>query len=262
MFKLQSLGHLLACQSRDAYKTVSEREDGDDHFFVEDKDHDAQCYVTRTERDDVLVAFRGTSSSRDMCIDAKIRRVQADYLPEGAWIHRGFELQYRGLRERISQHMKDLDVGQRFIFTGHSLGGALATIASLEFALAYPDRDVVCVTFGSPRVGNKTFKEHFDRMVDLSYRFVNERDIVPHAPTRWRFSHVRGVVHCTGGGWKFRMPWFWRHSVSDHGIEEYIAAIDSWKALLGPPPEAAPLLSRSRANSPPPLPKTVPPIYA
>mgnify|MGYP001997390787 CR=1 FL=1 len=261
MFKLQAIGHLLACQSRDAYEPPSKRADIHDveRAFVEDQDADAQCYVTLNEQHDVLVCFRGTSSRKDMCIDAKIRRVQADYLPEGAWVHRGFEIQYRALRERVAERIKELDEGRRIIFTGHSLGGALATIGALEFAIAYPDRDVVCVTYGSPRVGSKGFKEQFDRMVDLSYRFVNERDIVPHAPTRWRFSHVRGIVHCTKGRWKFRMPWFYRHSVSDHSIDEYVAAIDGWKAMLGPPPEAVPLRSEQpRPDSPPPLPVDVP----
>lgn len=242
MFKLQALGHLLACRSRDAYKSPAEREDVDnERAFIEDVDADAQCYATRTDQDDVLVTFRGTSTKRDMCIDTKIRRVQTEYLPQGAWVHRGFEIQYRALRERLIDRIRDVDAGKRLIFTGHSLGGALATIAALEFALKYPDRDVVCVTFGSPRVGSKGFKEQFDRMVDLSYRFVNERDVVPHAPTRWRYSHVRGIVHCTKGKWKFHMPSVWWTSVSDHGIDEYVNAIDSWKALLDPPPETAPL---------------------
>ena len=39
------------------------------------------------------------------------------------------------------------------IFCGHSLGGGIATIASLYYTYKY--KNVSCVTFGSPRVGDK-----------------------------------------------------------------------------------------------------------
>lgn len=37
----------------------------------------------------------------------------------------------------------------RFIITGHSLGGALATVGAPWFALNWPGADIVSVTFGT-----------------------------------------------------------------------------------------------------------------
>ena len=78
------------------------------------------------------------------------------------------------------------------IFSGHSLGGALATLAAVQFAKQYPDIVVSCVTFGSPRVGNGTFAQMFNKCCAGSFRFVNEDDPVPMGPTPIRFTHVKG----------------------------------------------------------------------
>lgn len=60
--------------------------------------------------------------------------------------------------------------------TGHSLGGALAQIATAVFG---SDQIAACYTFGSPRVGNS----YFDLWVKPpSYRVMNYADIVPTVP--------------------------------------------------------------------------------
>ncbi len=50
--------------------------------------------------------------------------------------------------------------------TGHSLGGALATLAAHQMRTAALkhgfDRDLACYTFGAPRVGNHAFARDFD----------------------------------------------------------------------------------------------------
>ena len=59
--------------------------------------------------------------------------------------------------------------------TGHSLGGAIATLAAYEISKLYPKHRLVLYTFGSPRVGNYTFKHAFDRQVPCAWRLANER---------------------------------------------------------------------------------------
>lgn len=76
------------------------------------------------------------------------------------------------------------------VFTGHSLGGAVASMLSL-FAIAPtakraaplpPSADVHLYTFGQPRSGDYLFAQSVDRFVASAYRIVHNRDEVPLIP--------------------------------------------------------------------------------
>ena len=60
--------------------------------------------------------------------------------------------------------------------TGHSLGGALALLAT---RLTAPDVTGACYTFGAPRIGNY---ECFRFIKTPVYRVVNSSDVVPRVP--------------------------------------------------------------------------------
>ena len=60
--------------------------------------------------------------------------------------------------------------------TGHSLGGALALLATKLIA---PNIDGACYTFGAPRVANY---EYFRSIKTPVFRIVNSSDIVPRVP--------------------------------------------------------------------------------
>lgn len=70
--------------------------------------------------------------------------------------------------------------------TGHSLGGALATLCAYDVAhldwKGGKKAPVVAVTWASPRVGNKAFKESMNEMVASHVRVANKGDIVPTVP--------------------------------------------------------------------------------
>ncbi|KIH60484.1 triacylglycerol lipase [Ancylostoma duodenale] len=69
-------------------------------------------------------------------------------------------------------------------FTGHSLGGALAAVATARTVAEglRPGHQLTVYTFGEPRVGNVDFAKTFDRLIPNSYRVVFGKDIVPHLP--------------------------------------------------------------------------------
>ena len=48
---------------------------------------------------------------------------------------------------------------------GHSLGGALATLAAYDLATELGLPHVQCITFGAPRVGNSVFVSDYNRHV-------------------------------------------------------------------------------------------------
>ena len=60
--------------------------------------------------------------------------------------------------------------------TGHSLGGALALMAT---RLVAPNVNGACYTFGAPRIANY---EYFERIKTPVYRIVNSSDVVPKVP--------------------------------------------------------------------------------
>ncbi|EPB80279.1 triacylglycerol lipase [Ancylostoma ceylanicum] len=69
--------------------------------------------------------------------------------------------------------------------SGHSLGGALATLAAsniVESRIAEDPDKVKLVTLGQPRVGDKDFAEALDDQVEYSYRIVHWMDVVPSLP--------------------------------------------------------------------------------
>lgn len=65
--------------------------------------------------------------------------------------------------------------------TGHSLGGAIATIlaAHLRIDLGI---NVTTYTYGAPRVGNVPFAEFVKGQGDRNYRITHFNDIVPMVP--------------------------------------------------------------------------------
>ena len=146
----------------------------------------------------VILAFRGTVSTTDWLRNLKISRKES---PLGK-IHRGFQ---EGLDavwdDPIETVLRELAGSDRKVWiTGHSLGGALATLAA---ARASEWLDIAGVyTFGQPLVGNRRFAKLFNRRFrDRFHRFVNDGDIVPKVPPAPLYAHVDQRFHFdTEGG--------------------------------------------------------------
>lgn len=136
---------------------------------------ETQAYVASTA-DAVLVAFRGTESDwfGDLFDDARFGLVRWT----DGFVHQGFRDALDRVWTPLAAALAPLTASRTVWFTGHSLGGALATLA----AARVPDTAGVC-TFGSPRVGDRRFAAAFDdRFGARSLRYVNDTDVVPHVP--------------------------------------------------------------------------------
>ena len=82
--------------------------------------------------------------------------------------------------------------------TGHSLGGAIATIGAMK--LAHKGWDVELITFGSPRVGNASFASLTKKLVKKNARFENPGDFATSKPPELaKFSHVDEVYSIDEG---------------------------------------------------------------
>ncbi|KAF8628988.1 hypothetical protein AX15_003610 [Amanita polypyramis BW_CC] len=66
------------------------------------------------------------------------------------------------------------------VTVGHSLGGALATLAAVSLKLKFPDHKVRTYSYGSPRVGNKEFADFINTNFGKdAFRVVHTSDGVP-----------------------------------------------------------------------------------
>lgn len=136
---------------------------------------DTQAFLALRDKDKMLVlAFRGTEkeSLKDIISDLDARFYKDK---NGAKSHEGFLRAFQCVETEVKKSLDNLTEYSLYV-TGHSLGGALAMIAT---RCLNSDNLAACYTFGSPRVGNIEFG---DTIKPPIYRVVNDLDPVPLVP--------------------------------------------------------------------------------
>jgi predicted lipase len=79
---------------------------------------------------------------------------------------------------------------KKILFTGHSLGAALASINAIYTAMMSLNIPLEVYNFGSPRFANENLAQFVMQNVPNHYRMVHNRDIVPHLPPEVEYRHV------------------------------------------------------------------------
>jgi hypothetical protein len=171
----------------------------------------------------LFVVFRGTASFMDGLLNSRLSHT-TDFSGLGK-VHAGFESRYRRMKRQIDKiinsSMGSLD---KIIFTGHSLGGAIAMLAALDFAKRNSNLKPDVITFGSPKVGDKAFGEFFNFYIKSYARIVVDHDPVVALPPRFL-----GYDHVTGG-----CLLVLRHRSSMKGLFEKLEAhrLDTYQANI------------------------------
>jgi hypothetical protein len=194
---------------------------------------DTQAFLAESSDGYAVLAFRGTEIAKrqDVLIDAKAMKVS---VLEGR-IHGGFRTAYASVARAIQKSILKLKDTPLYI-TGHSLGAALATVAtqSLEHHLGIREMIAACYTFGSPRVGDRHYDREFKSPI---YRVVNTTDIVTVIPLlAMGYIHIGDIRYLGRLDGEFRrgipllQRWylflltmfkFFGPVVGDHAIVEY-----------------------------------------
>lgn len=190
----------LLYASAKAYRDQSPFRRGFRSEFVECEKADLQCrlWFSQTE---VFVAFRGTDSLRDVQLDVKFKKQSARRLTgeEKSKIHRGFLEAFfcENFQEKLFSKLKNSGA-QKIYFTGHSLGGAMAVLAALDYRLKEQNSEIWVITFGCPRVGNRAFCRLYERKILEVVHVQNGNDIVTKMPPRLFGYSLPGAVYHIG----------------------------------------------------------------
>jgi len=170
--------------------------------------------------DTIIVSFRGTSGSIAWLSNLKFGATiwpkkddDDDDAPEPGGecdhcAHQGFgqifiDVMRYGLRKTLYDLLEEHSDAAVFI-TGHSLGGALATLLAYDVITSGKLSDAQLrkfsvFTFGSPRVFTKSLAGEYNYKIQNSYRFVHNKDPVPHVPFQLPnspYQHVGTLIFC------------------------------------------------------------------
>lgn len=151
-------------------------------------DNDGSQAYSFSNDTDIVIACRGTEATEWNDLKADINAAH-DFAETVGRVHRGFKKEVDDLWPVLEKMLKTNS--KKLWFTGHSLGGAMATICASRCLLSHINSIPEQVqTFGSPRVGNKRYINN----AKINYlRWVNNNDIVTRSPPVWMGYRHTGI---------------------------------------------------------------------
>ena len=131
------------------------------------------------------LVFRGTEPKdfRDIKSDVRAALKEVEVDGEILLLHSGYHDAFDLVQNEIKEVLENTPYNQLFI-TGHSLGGALAMVATRILA---SETQGACYTFGAPPIGTVDVQNN---LKTPAYQIVNEVDIVPRLPNPWMSSVI------------------------------------------------------------------------
>lgn len=223
MAKLAALAYFDGKEAKEAVKSLGYTY----HKFFEH--NGAQCHVAYNKKE-YVIAFRGTEPDELSDVLADLNAWPAGAMTHGL-VHSGFKGETDKIWAALLRHYKEFAKNKKVYITGHSLGGAMATIACSR--LEEIGKIEQLTTFGSPRVGTRKFVKN---IATPHMRFVNNNDIVTKVPLllmgykhhgKLQYINFYGNVRKLTTWQMIKDRWRgWRSGILDgaldHGMQNYV----------------------------------------
>ncbi|KAJ5894177.1 Lipase class 3 [Penicillium taxi] len=140
----------------------------------------------------IILSFRGSVSRSDWKTDRDaFHKTSIPKICTNCYAHHGFWNYWQQVANNVTELLNNTVIDYpdyKLDIVGHSLGGALATLAGTELqAKGFPHLRIW--TFGSPKVGNFKLAEFITNKISNIYRVTHASDPVPLQPGLWDWSH-------------------------------------------------------------------------
>ena len=114
-----------------------------------------------SNKDSVVIVFRGTNSLSNWLTDL---RFTTEPIIDGQpyLAHNGFLQVFKKVYKSIEAHVMPLLGTKKIYTTGHSLGGALASLLAFYISYKYKNTKLIHNAFGCPPVGNMELSQYFE----------------------------------------------------------------------------------------------------
>jgi hypothetical protein len=171
-------------------------------------------YVIETDKE-TMVSYHGTqfgkffgSGGKEVFHDLQMQKSKMKFGDQECGVHAGFKKEYDNSRDDLYSVLQEVkgDPAKPVIFSGHSLGGAVANIAALDASAnnRLPNGQTVggVVTFGAPRVlSPEAAQVYNDKGLDKNTLRVKQGwDVVPRIPSEsLGYAHVGKKVKLDAG---------------------------------------------------------------
>ncbi|KAH6897607.1 lipase [Coprinopsis sp. MPI-PUGE-AT-0042] len=156
-----------------------------------------QGFITRDDsRKELIVAFRGSLSPVDFIVDLAIILKPLETVGVtaigGAEAHTGFQFAYNAVADEVLDTVRKEMAARpdfKIVVTGHSLGGAVASMASLSIRAALPTTPMQLFTYdGVPtfilgEIGYRHFGTEYWNFKDAASPQTTKKCVGPEDPT-------------------------------------------------------------------------------
>jgi hypothetical protein len=207
-------------------------------YFSDSNTNTAGYLTVNNDKKLIVLGYRGTVDIVNWLYNLDISMVGANlpYPYNEAGFHNGFNDMTNALLPATTTALKNAVAkypNHKVVFTGHSLGGAIASLTAYKLA----QRGVISwnkinvLTYGQPRIGDPDFAAYLNTKPWTSTRVTSYADLVAISPGRFLgYGHNQYNMHINEDGYTVKCSIYEEdeNCVGDHLIPSREAHFTFW----------------------------------
>lgn len=159
--------------------------------------------VRENEKGEISIIFRGSQEKEDWLTNLSLKYSSHNKFRK--CVHSGFYRSFKIFRKSVKskkvdkeidflEDIKSINENYKLTLSGHSLGGAIATIVGCYFIDKGINKDNLSIfTFGAPPIAKKEFCDYYKNSFNI-FRFVNKEDPVPNITKFTKLEHIGKAI--------------------------------------------------------------------